>query len=108
LEVTIARAKNPRLPGAVDLEGTEPFNFVIVQMMFHYAINAAAPRTAMEAAAELGKIVRLARRNHFYVAILGVTHPATQVEFARLALYEPAETNSLHTSLNQKMKNHRE
>ena len=44
--------------------------------------------------------------HNFDVAVFGVAHPAAQVEFAGFALDKPAKANTLHTALNEEMKNH--
>jgi len=73
--------------------------------MFDQAIDAAAARAAAKAGPQLIEIGRFARGQDFNVTILGVAHPAVQSKFAGLALHKPAEANTLHASLNQKMEN---
>jgi hypothetical protein len=72
--------------------------------MLEDTIDPAAARTAFEAGPQVFQIGGMARGNHFHVAVLCVAHPATQLKLARLALHEPAEAHTLHTSLNLKMK----
>ncbi len=93
-------------PCAIDLKGTEVFGFAFVQMVLDDAVDAGAARAAAEAGTKLIEVAGVARRHHFHVAVLGVAHPSAQVKLAGLALYKPAETDSLYTALNEEMKNH--
>ena len=75
--------------------------------MFDQVIHAAAAGSAAQAGTQLGQVFSATRCDDFHVAVLGVAYPAAQVEFAGLAVHEPAKAYTLHTSSNQKMKNHR-
>ena len=74
--------------------------------MLDQAIHAAAARSAAQAGAQLGQVGLVAMRNHLYVALFGVAHPAAQVQLAGFAVYVPPEPNPLHAALNQEMKDH--
>ncbi len=74
--------------------------------MLDEAVDAGAARAAAEAGAELVQIAGIARRDNFHIAVLGVAHPAAQIEFAGLALHEPAKAHPLYAALNEKMEDH--
>ena len=95
------------LPGAFNPEGTQLVGHAFVQVSLYQAIHAASAGAAAQAGPQCGQVGFTAGGHHFHVAFLGVAHPAAQVQFAGLAVYVPAEAHALHSSLNQKMKNHR-
>ena len=68
--------------------------------MLNEAVYAASARTSAKAGSQFGQVGLLAMRHYLHLAIFGVAHPAAQVEFAGLAVYEPAKANSLHATLN--------
>jgi len=70
------------------------------------AINAAAARSAAQAGAQFGQIGLRAGDHDLHFALFGIAHPTAQVKLSGLALDIPAEAHALHTSLNEKMKNH--
>lgn len=94
------------LPGAIDPERPQPFGLALIQVVLNHAIHAAAAGPALQARPEFGQIGGIAVRHHFYLAILGVTHPSAQIKFAGLPMHKPTEAHPLHPTLNQKMKNH--
>jgi len=71
--------------------------------MLDDAVDTAAARAALQARAQFVKIAGRACRDYFNVAILGVAHPAAQIELRGLALNEPAKAHPLHAPLNEKM-----
>jgi anthranilate synthase/aminodeoxychorismate synthase-like glutamine amidotransferase len=69
-------------------------------------VDAAAARAAAQIGAQLGQVLVVTVRHHFNIAVLGIAHPAAQLQLAGLAVHKPAETYPLHATLYQKMKNH--
>ncbi len=94
------------LPRAVDAEGAQGIGFLFLEKVFDDVIDAAAAGAASQAGAEFGEVAVVAGGNYFDVAVFGVADPAAQVEFAGLAVHEPAEADALNSALNEEMKNH--
>jgi hypothetical protein len=67
------------------------------------AIDAAAAWAALQTGTKFVEIGGLAGGDNFHVTLFGVAHPATKVEFAGLAVHEPAEANTLHAALNEEV-----
>ena len=74
--------------------------------MLDQAIDAAAARTAAQAGAQLGQVSLIAMGHHLHIAVLGIAHPAAQIQFTGFAVHIPPKANPLHATLNQKMKDH--
>jgi len=74
--------------------------------MLDEAVDAAAARAAAQAGAQLSQVGLAAVRHHFHVAVLGVAHPAAQVELAGFAMYEPAKSDTLYATLDEEVENH--
>jgi hypothetical protein len=74
--------------------------------VLNQTVYATAARPATQTCTQLRKVGLVARRHNFHVAVFGIAHPSAQFQLARFAMHEPSETNSLHTPLNQEMKNH--
>jgi hypothetical protein len=75
-------------------------------MMLDKPIDPAPARPSAQAGAQLGQVRFVSVGYDLNVAVLCVPHPPAQVQLAGLAVYKPAEADALHTTLNQKMKNH--
>jgi len=88
------------LPCSFDSEGIEVGGFAVVEVMLDEAVDATAARTAAQAGAEFGEVFGRAVGNDFHFAFFRVADPATQVEFAGLAVNEPAEAYALDATLN--------
>jgi len=93
-------------PGAFDAEGAQVGGFGFFERMFDEAVDAATARAAAQAGAEFGKVGGFAVCDDFNIAFFRVAHPAAKVEFAGFAVNEPAEADTLHPALNEKVKNH--
>ncbi len=63
-------------------------------------------RAALERGAELGEAFGIARDDYFDIAIFGVADPAFELEFAGLAVDEPAEAYALNAASNEEVKDH--
>jgi hypothetical protein len=74
--------------------------------MFNDAIDTAAAWAALQTGSKLIEIGWLTGGDDFHVAFFGVADPAAQIEFAGLAMYEPAEADALHAALNKEVKDH--
>ena len=74
--------------------------------MLHDPVHAAAARAAAQAGAQLVQVLVVPGSNQLYIAVFGVAHPSTQLKLAGLATNKPAKPNPLHTTLNEKVKNH--
>src|SRR5262249_10608574 len=79
------------LPGALDLERAERFGLAFIKDMFDDAIDTAATRSKLEAGTQLIEIGRISGRDDFNIAVLGIAHPTAQLQFAGLAMNEPAK-----------------
>jgi hypothetical protein len=74
--------------------------------MFNQGVDAAAARPLTQRFAKLGEGIGVARRDNFNMTVLGVAHPAMQVQRGCLAVDKPPEANSLHTAFDQVMPDH--
>jgi len=68
--------------------------------MLDETVYAASARPAPQAGAQFGQVGLLAMRHHLHFTVLGVAYPTAQIQFAGLAVYEPAKANPLHATLN--------
>ena len=94
-------------PGAFNAERREVGGFAFIHMVLNKLIDAGAPRAAPQARAQVSQIVDRTRGHNFHVTVFGVAHPATEIEFAGLAVNKPAESHTLNTPANQEVKHHR-
>ena len=74
--------------------------------MLDQVIYAGAARSASQAGAQLSQVGNIAGGHHFHIAVLRVAHPASQVEFAGLAVDEPAKAHTLYAAFDEKVKDH--
>lgn len=74
--------------------------------MFDDAVDTAAAWAFLERSAELVEIIGFAGGYDFDFAVFGVAYPASECEFAGLAVNEPAEAYALNASTDEEMKNH--
>src|SRR5579875_3599459 len=81
------------LPGSFNAKRTERLGFCCVQLMGDHGIDAAATRSFAQRLSEFGERLRVARSKNFHMPVLGVAHPAVQLEGCRFAMHEPAEPN---------------
>jgi hypothetical protein len=100
-------AAGRRLPGAFDAEGGQGAGFGVVKVVLNYVVDAGTARSAADGGAQFGKVFRSAGSHDFHVAVFGVADPAMQIEFGRLALDKPAESDSLDTAANEEVKDHK-
>ena len=101
-----AAARKPLLPGAFDPERVEIGGFRFVEVVLDEVVHPRPARAAAEAGAQLVQVLGGAGRNHLQIAIFRVADPAPQFQLACLALHEPAETDTLNTATDKKVKNH--
>jgi hypothetical protein len=74
--------------------------------MFDEAIDAAAAWTLPQALSQFGKVFDRTGDDDFDIAVFGIADPAAQFEFAGFAMDEPPESDTLHATLNEEMKDH--
>jgi hypothetical protein len=100
------RGSGGELPGAFDAEGFEVRGFLFVEMVFDDVVDACAAGASAEAGTEVVQIFGSAGCDDLDVAFFSVADPAAETEFARLAVDEPAEADTLYPTLHVKMENH--
>ena len=76
-------------------------------MVFDHTIHACATRATAKTDAELVQVSGLARGDDFHLAVFGITDPAAQLQLGSLALYKPAEADTLDAPLNKEVEDHR-
>jgi hypothetical protein len=88
------------LPGSFDFEGVQTSGFAFGKGVLDYFVNAAATRAAFERGAQVRESFDIAGGYDFDVAVFGVAHPAFEIEFAGLAVDEPAKAYALDSASN--------
>jgi hypothetical protein len=74
--------------------------------MDYHGIHAASTRAAAECGAQSIQIRRWTSRDHFYVSVFGVAHPAVKAQRARFTVHKPAEADALDTSFDEIVSDH--
>jgi len=74
--------------------------------MLDNVIHAAAARPPAQTGPQLGQVFCASSGNDLNFTLFSVADPSAQLKLAGLTLDEPAKANSLHATLNEKMKNH--
>jgi hypothetical protein len=98
LEITPAAFEE--LPGTLDFEGVEVCAFAFGEGVLDDFVDAATAGAALKRGAELGEAFYIAGGYDFDIAVFGVTHPTLELEFAGLAMDEPAEAYALDSASN--------
>src|SRR5579863_7716294 len=94
-------------PCAFNAERREAGGLAFVEVMLDELIDPGAARATAKAGTEFAEILAGSGRHHLHVAVLGVAHPAAQIQFPGFAMHEPAEAHTLDTSANEEVKDHR-
>lgn len=95
------------LPRSFDPKGAEIGGFPLIEVVLDKLIDTRPARTPAETGAKLGEILPGPGGHDLHIAVFGIAHPAAQIQFAGLAMNEPAKPNPLHASANEKMQHHR-
>ena len=95
------------LPRAFDAEYIESSGLAVVEPVLQNAIHPAATGTATETAAEVIKVFCRAGSDDLDIAVFCVANPAAQLQLAGLTVNKPAETDTLYTAANEKVKHHK-
>lgn len=86
------------LPGSLDLEGVQVGAFALDERVFDHFVDPAATWAALEGGAEFSEVFFGAGYDDFDVTVFSVADPAFEVEFAGLAMDEPAEAYALYSA----------
>ena len=68
--------------------------------MLDELVDPGSARAAAKAGAQFGEILDSAGGDYLNITIFGIANPASQVEFAGLAMHEPPESYTLDATAN--------
>jgi hypothetical protein len=94
------------LPRSLNAERAQVGGFSLVKVVLDKLVNAGSSGAAAQAGPQFVEVVYRTGGHDLNIAVLGIAYPAAQIEFTGLAMNEPAESHSLHTSANKEMQNH--
>src|SRR6185312_3023916 len=94
------------LPGSFNTKRPEAGGFAVIQFVLDDGVHATAARSFAQGSGQIGQGVGLARSQYLHVPILGVAHPAVQLQRGRFAVNKPTESNALHAPFDQVVADH--